>query len=88
MQVKIINDNFINGNWPSPKRGEVRNVDAEFGRHLVEAGVAIELKLEQPVEKKQKPSSASRADPHSQRPTSKSRAKKSTKPSPSTTIGD
>lgn len=68
MQVKLIADNFIADGWPSPQKGQIREVTTEFGRHLVSTGLAIELKIQPrvPVEKKQEaPSSVSQAVPAS-----------------------
>lgn len=83
MRVKLIRDDFISGLWPNPVKGQQREVSREVGAHLLSAGVAIELKVEQRPEihvgKKLERISASLADQASAPKTSKSRAKKSTR---------
>lgn len=77
MQVRVINDTFINGGFPQPKKNEVREIDPDLARHLVECGVVEYVKVEAPVRTK-KSGPASQPAPASQKQTAKRRGKKQT----------
>jgi hypothetical protein len=87
MQIKLTADNFVSVGCSNPVIGEIRTVNDELGRHLIEAGVAVALKIDEPTLKKSdaqpaKPTSVSAADLPSPEPTAnlpKGRARKSSR---------
>jgi hypothetical protein len=86
MQVRVVNDSFINGAFPTPRKGEVRDIDPALAHHLVEAGVVDLVKVETAVEKKSL--SASQAAPASQERTVTKPKGRPRKQSQSTTATD
>jgi len=90
MQIKFTRDNIITTlpDAQNVRVGEIKTVHPDVGRHLIDAGVAIEIKVQEPVRKKDQPSSASQADPASQPKTATKRRGRPRKSSQSTTAGE
>lgn len=88
MQVKVLIDTFISGAFPTPVKGEIRDVDEALGMHLIDAGVVEAVKIEAPVVKKSEPSSVSLQGQASQEKTATKRRGRPRKQSQSTTATD
>ena len=52
MKVKIVKDNFISPILRNPQAGQIVDLPDPEGQHLVDAGVAINLKMGKPTQKK------------------------------------
>lgn len=90
MQIKFTTHNIITTipDAQNVRAGEIKTVHPDVGRHLIDAGVAIELKVQEPVRKKDQPSSVSQAAPASQPTTASKRRGRPRKSSQSTTAGE
>jgi len=77
MQIKLTTDRFQSSLIPDPKKGAVHTVSPEIGAHLVRAGVAIALKVEEPLKTK-----VGSASPRVQVSTKKTATKRKAKAKP------
>jgi hypothetical protein len=86
VKIRITNDNFISEQLGSPQIGAVHTVRDDFGRHLIDIGVAVAADAPAPDPKKKaeepdEPSSALPAAPASVSTTAPRRKDSRKKPS-------